>query len=124
VILRPEQSDAFESRRRDQFARNILASVRAQRPQCLEGIPQDEQHRRALRGIDRARPRAFLQESSIALFVNVMFLVGPGFEREPECAAVLDDPALKPDDAMRRLLSDFVVIPWDAIEKRCRLNPW
>ena len=118
--------EAFEADGERRFARAILAHVAAKHPAKVAGVAPAVLERRALAGIARARALGIPREAgeAVALYVVLMFTVGPDFDRHPRCGEVLGDASLPPEARVFSLIDARSAIPWAEVARGCRPDAW
>lgn len=118
--IREEQFDMFEKEARDRSADQVIDFATKTEPESIAGADREELRARAHDGMARARERGLRDESAVGLFASLELIVGPGFDREPECSRILDDPELPADGRMQKLLAPGSTVPWKEIGERLR----
>ena len=96
LVIRPDQMKVFEQDATRRFEEEMVVHSKDFSPRLCEVIG-DEQLRVALRSaITRADGYGFTYRGPIRLFIELMFLLGSGFDSDPQYPAirrVLDDSA-------------------------------
>ena len=96
--IRQRQLDALYRSRQSDLSQSIRAGLRTHRPDLLGGLSDEELKRRVDSGIRRARSYGMTRLYSIAMFVELMFLVAPNFDEYPSVASALAPSEIPPDD--------------------------
>ena len=117
MIIRPAQMAAFGPSLQEKYLLQVCAHLRTRNLPAVDELAEPELKRRAEIGIARARTHDLDAEWSIAAFVALMFAINPGFDQQPEIAAVLADKSMEPNSRVDALTSKVSRQGWqDATE--------
>ena len=92
--------------------------------EAVAELRDEEIQRRARVAVQRALQHGFRQETSVAAFAALMFLVAPNFDEQPAIRAALSMPGLTPDDCMEMLLSKTAEQDWEAAGAMADESAW
>jgi hypothetical protein len=99
LVIRTAQMQVFERESLEDCVRFLTQFVREQVFEELPGISDATLDRRIRAGILRADEYGFLTYSDIAIFVSLLFDIGPTFDQYPFFQSVLKDPDLAGRDS-------------------------
>lgn len=83
LTIRKEQMGVFETLFQERFRENLRLHLRGELAEETKGITDAELGRLIQVGIERARGYEITTERDITLFVDLMFLKGRDFDRDP-----------------------------------------
>ncbi|XXX72634.1 DUF4123 domain-containing protein [Sorangium sp. So ce134] len=101
--IRAAQMAAFQRHAEQGFVERAASFLRERTPEAIAGLDGETLRRRIEAGLLRARRRGIQRGDSQMMFVSLMFLVAPGFDRHAAVERVLRDPDIPPDEAILRL---------------------
>ena len=117
MIIRPAQLAAFRPKFEETYLLKVCAHLRTRNLSTVDELAEPELRRRAEIGIARAMTHNLDAEWSVAAFVALMFAINPGFDEQPEIAAVLADQSMEPNSRVDALTSKVSRKGWqDATE--------
>ena len=99
LVIRREQMQAFERESFEDCVRFVSGFVLGQVFDKPPGISAETLDRRIRSGILRAEEYGLASYSAIAIFVSLLFAIGPSFDQYPFCASVLKDSDLNRPDS-------------------------
>ncbi|HYZ84479.1 MAG TPA: hypothetical protein VE621_08755 [Bryobacteraceae bacterium] len=120
-VVRNEQLDRFRNEKEEELARVIRNDLERNHPQTTQGLSPAIMAYRIRTGIDRARTHGLSKQYAVAMFVELMFLIGPDFDEYPPFKATLRRKDLKPDDRIDVLVAETTERQWQ--NARLRYNP-
>lgn len=98
------------------YARDVARYIRAEHPEAVQALSDEELLRRVSLGIARAGSHGLTWDSSITAFVAIMFEVAPTFDEQPAIARVLKDDSLPADERIDALWERTTDEDWDEAE--------
>jgi hypothetical protein len=98
----------------DELIEEVVDHVCEYHPEAVAPIADEEIERRAGIAVARAKSHGFQTETSVIAFAALMFVAGPNFDQQPAIKAALADPAVSPDERMKRLMSHTKEEDWEA----------
>lgn len=122
LTIRRKQMAAFEAQSPDQLLRAIAAWLRARDPAALVSLNDQILQRRVEWGIGRARQWGMETDCSIAVFISLLFRIGPQFDRHPAIARYLQDSSRTPDERLAHLVQTFE--RWSAVQADVAPAAW
>ncbi len=87
--LKDEQIESLQSQRDAEFIAGVARDLRANLAAETARFSDAELERIVRRGIARARAWGLTLRYALALFVEMMFILSPGFDRHPSVRAAL-----------------------------------
>lgn len=102
--IRKEHWDALAEAAMRDFESRLEAHLRQHLPEKCAAMERRELREAIRRAVGQARSYGLVAERDISLFVNLAFVLGANFDRNPKypwAAEILKDPALK--DAETRI---------------------
>jgi hypothetical protein len=115
-VFQPEAEAAFEARLADYLYGQHFEAVR--------DLSDDLLKERIHNGIARARGYGLSWQSSLTVFVALMFEIAPNFDSHPYIRRVLTDPRVPPDERMDRLMEWTGERTWEEAEARYDAAAW
>ena len=107
MIIRPQQIAAFEAVDLRDFKMQVIDHLDEEFPEDCAAIGFDGVLDVVNHGIDRASELGFSEESCVAAFIDLLFILGVYFYEDPEfpwVGAILDDPSLSQEEAISDLI--------------------
>ena len=80
-VLRSSQIQVFAKTREEECARKIRLDLEANHASKIAGIPDERLDRMIRNGIGRARSHKLTKQYTVAMFVELMFIVAPEIGR-------------------------------------------
>jgi hypothetical protein len=96
----------------------VARYIRAEHPDAVRAISDEELLRRVSLGIARAESHGLTWDSSITAFVAMMFEVAPTFDEQPSISRVLKDESIPADRRLEALWERTSDEDWDEAEAR------
>jgi hypothetical protein len=124
MIVRKTQITAFQDHIERDFAREIRRDLETHHPDLLVGIPPAQLDLMVRSGMRRARSHGLARKYSIALFVELMFLVAPNFDEYPPVATLLKDRSIGPDARFDAVVATTSEQQWQGARKRSNPAAW
>lgn len=124
LVIRQEQFDLFRRKRQEDLCARICADLRVNRPDILGDLSDAELKRRVDYGIRRACSHGMTKLYSIAMFVELMFLVAPNFDEYPAVASVLASSNEPPDDRIDQVIFRMDEPSWQDARKLADPSAW
>ena len=104
LTLRQAQMDALDADRARDFEARLVQHLRTVFPSRCEPLGDQGLLDVARDGIERAESHGLSSEREICKYVDLMFVLGPGFDRDPRlpwAAEILGDPGTR--DGLSRI---------------------
>jgi hypothetical protein len=121
LTIGKQQLDALKESIDRVYARDVAQYIRAEHPEAVEALSDEELLRRVSLGIDRAGSHGLTWDASITAFVAIMFEVAPTFDEQPAIARVLKDESIPADHRIDALWERTTDEDWDEAEARAPL---
>ena len=122
--IRDAQLRVFEGASHRAYLSRVLNLVELLAPGFQRDQSARQQEERAEQAFQRAWNFGCRTELGIGLFIAAMFIGGPGFENDPECAATMNDRTLPPEARVSHLFSDLADTRWERVRQRCASTNW
>jgi hypothetical protein len=122
--IRDEQMQALQRAQEEAFVRSVSDGLRNYHLDLVETIPEEQLLAMVARGIDRARRYGIRQKFGLAMFVELMLLVGEDFDEYPPIRAILLQPDIDPDDKMDRIIDTMTEPQWQGARRRSAPSAW
>lgn len=107
LIIRNEQMEAFEQAAFENFQRGMVKHVREHFPKHVEVFGEETILNVIRHGCDRAKEYEFTTEHEVCLFIDLMIMLGSGFDTDPQLpwtAEILGDESIaEPTDRIDHL---------------------
>jgi hypothetical protein len=120
--IRKEQMDVFQSASEAELCAAVADWLRGRAPEELASTSDEALLGRVGWGIRRARHWQIEDERSIAIFVSLLFRIGPHFDRHPEVVRYLEEPTRTPEERLAHLVQNFEA--WSAVRDQAPPNAW
>ena len=124
LVIRPEQKEVFSAANEDQVAAAIARDLEANHPPVVSGIPPERLKLMIRSGMGRAKSHGLMKKYTVALFVEVMFLVAPNFDEYPPVAYIFRRQDLRPDDRMDLVVDTLTDPQWESVRRRSDPLAW
>lgn len=124
LIVRNQQVDTFRRNAEEALARKIRDDLEAHHEPLIRGLTQVALAQRIRTGIDRAKSHGLSKKYAIAMFVELMFMVGPNFDEYPPAAAILKRTDLDPDSRIDYIVNTFTEDQWQGARRRYDASQW
>ena len=124
LVVRDAQLRSFERAADRAYLGRVLDLVERLAPGVLSDQPTEQREKRAEQAFRRASEFGCQTALGTGLFIAAMFIGGPGFENDPECAEIMNDRTAPPDARVSYLFCDLAEIPWGSVRGRCMNNAW
>lgn len=118
LTIGKQQLTALKKSVEGAYARDLTRYIRAEHPEAVEAISDEELVRRVGLGIARAEAHGLTWDSSITAFVAMMFEVAPTFDEQPAIARVLKDESIPANRRIDALWDRTTDEDWDEAEAR------
>lgn len=122
--IRQDQLDAFSPLSEDAFVEETIAYLKEQRPEIIEGLPENVLTQRVRIGFARARSYGLKLEWTLTAFIATMFSVAPNFDEQVNIHRALIDKRVAPDDRMDLMLEVTSEQDWDEAEQAFDPKAW
>ena len=122
-LSRP-QLEAMTLRDPQRLVDTLLRYVRRNAADMIKNIDPISLREMVEGGVVRARSHGLSRLDDLALFIGLMFEIGPSFDEQADLHRLLDDPAIPPDQKMANLLARAPDAAWDEAEKRRDSLAW
>jgi hypothetical protein len=83
LTIRPEQSAMFVQAAVDRFAGEMVAHFREHLPEPFAALGEEGVREAVRYGIGQARSYRIESEAGVRVFIQLMFVLGPGFDTDP-----------------------------------------
>jgi hypothetical protein len=120
LTIGQQQLDALKESMDRVYARDVAQFIRAEHPEAVQALSDEELLRRVTLGIERAGSHGLTWDASITAFVAIMFEVAPTFDEQPAIARVLKDESIPADERIDALWDRTTDEDWDEAEARAR----
>jgi len=120
-VLRSSQIQVFAKTREEECARKIRLDLEANHTSKIAGIPDERLDRMIRNGIGRARSHKLTKQYTVAMFVELMFIVAPDFDEYPPVATIFRRRDLDPDDKIDIIIESTSEEQWE--DAKLRGNP-
>jgi len=134
LIIRPEQLEAFQAHAEVDFEKRVALHILEEHADVLvrlhgrtigvAEIPEEVLRKMIKSGLARARGYGMEHESSLAVFVSLMFAVAPNFDEHPLIRRVLLDEREPPDSRIELLGEHVTDENWEAAEQNYDPLAW
>lgn len=124
LIIRSEQMKIFRDKDEQEFIDTVMNDLQANYPEEIEGIQPETLRQMVQNGIIRAQQYGLTKKYSIALFIELMFLIGPNFDEYPPVSFVLRDCRLEPNARMDKLVDSITEHQWQGAIRRTDPIAW
>jgi hypothetical protein len=104
---------AFEELVRDELAMKLASELRAQHPECCQGLSPQTLVSRARAAIGLAESRGMRTRYQIRVYAGLMLAIGPQFERYAKIRAFLTQDALPLDERIARMYEAMTDEDWE-----------
>lgn len=121
LTIGKQQLEALKGSVQRAYARDVARYIRAEHPDAVQAISDEELLRRVSLGIARAESHGLTWDSSITAFVAMMFEVAPTFDEQPAISRVLKDESIPADRRIEALWERTTDEDWDEAEARAPL---
>ena len=104
--IRPMQMKAFSDAAAKRFEVRMVDHLQARFPTECTALGDDRLHRLIRKGVDKARYHGFKTEQEICLYIELMLLLGDGFDTDatlPWTALILAEQPEEPKEKIKRL---------------------
>jgi hypothetical protein len=123
LSIRPEQMRVFDEEAKQTFIGDIARELREQYPEEVEGVTSGDLRRLVAEGLERASRYGFRKKYSLSMFVQLLFLAAPDFDRYPPIRYILSHPGLAPDDRVDHVIQTMRDSDWTEIRRRAGRPP-
>jgi hypothetical protein len=124
LVIRPEQMKRLEEYVEDNFIRSLALTVRDEHGDMVDHQNDDELRKLVRVAVARARRHGLMFESSISVFVGLMFEFAPNFDEQPSIRKILSDESLPPDDRIDVVLEVASEEDWAEAERLYNEYAW
>jgi hypothetical protein len=115
LTIRTAQLDTLDRAAASRFAAAIAASLRADHADLVAGLSEADLLGRVHRGIAIAEAYGLDREVALALFVRLLFVLGPGFDLHQAVRPILEAADGEPEERLVRLMRDLPPESWGAV---------
>lgn len=122
--IREQQLDILTEGATRQFELELMASLRGTQTDLIAELTDSVLLQMVRAGIERARGRGMTWRYSIALFVELMFVVAPNFDEYPQVNARLENPEVDPDVSIDSAVSALTGGEWREVQARSDARAW
>jgi len=116
VVIRREQYAAFTAQAEHNFEQAVLRMLRDSHATCVAEYPDDRLLLLVRAAIARARRIGLTIQSSIGLYIALMFEIAPNFDESAAIRRILLDPTSTPDLQIGYLAALVSSDDWRAAE--------
>ena len=110
--IRPEQMEALDEYALRTFVRRVVGHLRAQYPEDTQGTSDEDLTALVETGIARAEAHGIVAERDVCLYVDVMVVLGPDFDKDPRypwAGEILNDDSWADTEAKTDALFDAAI---------------
>ncbi|WP_437592922.1 hypothetical protein [Sorangium sp. So ce1000] len=122
--IREPQMEALGEATRRLFEDELVASLRAEHAALVAALPDATLCAMVRAGIRRAQGRGMTWRYSIALFVELMFVVAPNFDEYPRVRERLENPDADPDTSIDSVIDALTPGEWREVQARSDAQAW
>ncbi len=83
LTIRASQMRVFDLQMKAELERQVAEHAKAHFPQAVQALGAGQLAERAALGVSRAREHGFESRAELFSYVNLMFVLGPDFDRDP-----------------------------------------
>lgn len=124
LIIRKDQEAVLEASARTRFVKRITQLIRVDCEAEVNDLSDADLEKQVEAGIARAGERGITWESSVYIFVSLIFVIGPHFDQHPQIRPLLDDDQVSPNERVRRLPEQLSEDVWQSATHHARSIPW
>lgn len=110
--IRGEQMQVFNNEADHKFCVKIAAQLKKDHPHKVKDVEDSELNRRIHLGLSRAREQGFKTEANLALFISLMFLIGPTFDEHTRVREILADETTPNEMRLNLLVNALSPADW------------
>jgi hypothetical protein len=132
--IRREQFDVFQSVAEINFQKRLVDYLRVNHSDAVvhlstgrmpvSQIPEEILNQMVRGGIARARSYGMSWESSLSVFVVLMFVAAPNFNDSPSIQSVLLEEKLTPNERINQLWDRTSEQDWQMVEQHYDADAW
>jgi hypothetical protein len=108
----------------NRFVHKLAQDIRTHHAEVCQGLSEERLLRMVEMGIARARKHDLTGTYQIAMFVELMFLVGPDFDEYPPVRFLLAGSQITANARLDRLLDTMTEQQWAGAKRRSNPNAW
>ena len=124
LIIRKEQMEVFQTALDEDFVVRLSGLIREEYPEDVADFDDEELHDLVRDCLARAERYGLTWESSLTLFVVLMFEIAPNFDRQPHIQLLLRDPNIPPDERIDWVVKHARHEDWADAIRRSDENAW
>lgn len=116
LIIRKEQADVFKQIAFSGFENRMIAHLQKFTPRHFNILKEEDLRKVVRYGWEMARSRGFASERSVRLYIELMFMLGSGFDTDPQYPWEFQTVSGKmaPDESER--IDQFHEKAWDLVD--------
>lgn len=122
--LRDSHFEAFQPLTDKLLVGRIVLHLHEHHSEVIGRLPDDLLREMVAGGIARARRHGLTWESSLTLFVALMFEIAPNFDEHPVIRSILEEPTLPPDERLDLLPDRISDEEWEEARQSYDRNAW
>ena len=122
--IRSEQQKEFTRAAERSFVDRSINFLQDKLPAKVSPLPPRLLRQRVEAGFARAKQYGVGWESSLLMFVSLMFEFGPNFDRHPLVQAYLRDQRVQPDHRVKRVVNDLTPEDWAKVANLADEGAW
>ena len=120
----PSQIKILDQIEVDKFIDRVIKSMLKRKVGVSPELESDELLRRVRAGVNCGKSFGLENNYSLAMVVDITFIIGPGFYKYPPIAYTLKDKKIKHNVKIDRLLEELDDAQWDDASRRAELDSW
>ncbi len=125
VIIRNEQMGELGKDEAGKFEDKMVTHLKEFFPDTCEELGEPQVRESISHGVDRAESYGLVDEQDVCTYIDVMYVFGPDFDRDPECPWAsrilndksIDDPGDRADTLHEEALAQVTALEGQAHEE-------
>jgi hypothetical protein len=118
LTIRQAQLDALQRESDRSFGRAVADDLRDRNAGGAATIADERRLELVAAAIARARSYGIADRYSLAMFANLVFLVGIDFDDVPSIGFILRDRTIPPARRLDRVIDSLLPWQWDTVKRR------
>ncbi len=124
LTIRDKQFDALSRSSLPALAKRAADYLRNRYPKLVDGLDENELHRRVLAGATRAHGYRITHEADVTLFVVYQFMIAPAFDEHPSVQSVFHDAKVPAPLKMDILVDRMTSRDWLSVKAAQQDDDW
>jgi hypothetical protein len=122
--IRPEQHKEFDLTAEKSFVDRCIKFLQEKLPAQSNSLPPKILRERVEAGITHARSYGVTWQSSLLMFVTLMFEIGPNFDRHSSIQPLLRDKSRRPDVRIKHIVNNVSSEDWKRVSEQTNQSFW